>query len=155
MATDPGFRTFVVIMSGLFLGGTVALILGAVFLRRLLRYRGFPSVRGELLDSHVTSAYNEGRSFWPHASYRYEVGGARLTSDRIFSVSPVGASKRWAEQLIDELRQAPELKVYYDPERPNCSFLKNGPVTLVVFLGGIGLTFLAISIFFTWPWLSR
>jgi hypothetical protein len=155
MAADPGFKIFVVIMSGLFLGGATASVFSAVFLRRYLRYRNFPTVSGVLLRSEVTSTYSEGQSFWPRASYGYEVAGFTFESDRIFSLCPVGASRSWAVEFVGRLRRAPELKVYYDPARPGFAFLRNGPASMIFFTASFGLLFLPLVVFFTWPWLTR
>src|SRR5690349_9054542 len=111
----------------MFLFGTISAVLGAILLTRFLRYRIFPAVPGKLDFAEVRLVMSDShQTFLPSVQYNYEVSGSNFSSTRVFSLTPLSASKKWADKFVAALQEASELKVYYDPAKPDFSFLRNG-----------------------------
>ena len=60
---------------------------------------------------------DDGPSYRPEVTYRYLVGGAQYTSQRLAPLTE-SASRRWAQSVIDRYPVGKSLTAWYDPKHP-------------------------------------
>ena len=106
--------------------GLIWFIEEAISLRRILQSRSWLTTTGRVVRSSVTavSLTNRYRETQPHIVYRYMVGGAEFQGDRIgvaggtYSFFPRGRFP-----INDQLPVGAEVRVWYDPNKPERSAL--------------------------------
>jgi len=109
-------------------GGIIVALCGAAyFLRNLIRYLrsyGWSTVRAIITDSRVSEIDDsEGVQYKPHITYRYNVGAAEYSSNRI---SPSGGwSSSFPSIALKQAGRFPAgktVQIYYNPSRPAEAF---------------------------------
>jgi hypothetical protein len=139
--------------------GAIALSLGIIFGSRLIRYRRFPAIDGQLISAAVSAVRTQdhngvGMSYIPVVAYSYSVGAAHFTSSRVYSLDDKQnrcghALRASAQKFCDALASKPSLTVYYNPADPSFAFLRNGPCMvsiLIPFL--VGGVFIIVGLWF-------
>jgi len=108
-----------------------------------LRTRRWPTVRGELVADQVRSSSSQrgGTSYHPKVRYQYEVGGTTYVSTSIgLNSGPSFNSRSEAQAWLENLKSQADLKVYYDPKRPDRTVLEPSGA-----LGGLGITLIGLG----------
>ena len=123
-------------------------IWGAVVLKNAKASESWPSVLGEVTESHVvkdTDRDSDGRydtSYHAKVVYRYEVEGAEYTSDTV-SFGEHGTDKPGpANEIVKRYPKDGEVKVHYHPQKPETSVLEPGVTWSSYLILGFGLVFI-------------
>jgi hypothetical protein len=112
-----------------------AIVAGAGYVRTARRMRAFATTRGRILTRDVVAIsadrtagrWGKGGGYRPAVSYRYRVGGAEYTSDKL-SYAFSGVKSEVARLQVDAIPD--EVDVHYDPEHPEVAYLKTHTPTV-------------------------
>jgi Protein of unknown function (DUF3592) len=114
--------------------------------RKLTTYR---PVAVTVLGTDVgESAGDDGPTYHPVVSYRYEVGGRSYQSSRVTPLNESSGTYRWARALADRFAAGGVYTGWYDPKRPEESFLvRRRSVIPYAFMGipAVALLILALA----------
>ena len=111
------------------LGGSAAVVVTVRDLFLAFASRDWPSVMGRILETSVTSDLAvRAMTYSPRVRYRYTVGGAEHTGERIGFGSTFGTSFRWvAEGTIERYHPGDPVEVRICPADSRLSVLQPGP----------------------------
>jgi hypothetical protein len=102
----------------------------------------WPVKQGTVLKSEVRSTSTSGQSGYQHSAniqYKYTVNNKTYSSDKVIAGSYSSNSARSAEKLTRQYKKGSNVKVYYDPERPDNAVLVPGGTILIYVPLGFGI----------------
>jgi hypothetical protein len=129
---------------GVFLG-----FIGIGILRHLDAQRRFLVTDGTVLESRVvTSRGSKGSTLYrPKIRYRYDVKGREYVSDQFtFDTSSSSGGRDYSDRMVATNPPGREIRVYYDPDRPEVAILELRVPTLLWFMLFFLQPFLTIGI---------
>ena len=123
--------------------GIAALIYAGFILKQRRTFRAWPSVTGKMLERNVdlSPGGRAGKTSVPAFSYEalvkysYQVEAREYTSDKLYRVGWVTASRKNREKVLATLPDSP--RVFYNPADPQDSCLLTLPLSSA--LWGLGL----------------
>lgn len=117
--------------------GLIAIVGGAISLRRGLQSSRWPTVKGSVVSATIETEHSQdspGAAFYtPRVTYRYEVAGTPYEGTKISAKSYGTGNREEIQKIVDQYQRAPEVSVYYNPQKPEISLLQTG-VGFVSFL---------------------
>src|SRR5438067_822036 len=119
----------------LLIAGIVGICCSLVSVFKLVRFSRFPTTQGCILTMRIAVVKRRGVAYRPEITYRYAVQQSAFTSDRLFSLccGRYYASRPAAERACEGLAANATVPVSYDPANPRFSFVRNGPLFMVMF----------------------
>ncbi len=105
----------------------------AYFTRRVMRY--VKSYKWETATATIVSSqvnriddyFDSGAGYEPRISYKYTVGIKEYISERVHPTEGwVSSVSFFAERLVNKYPEGKTVRLFYDPERPDQSFLERG-----------------------------
>jgi hypothetical protein len=144
---------------GLFcIGGIFLLFQAFSAARKIAAARSWPIAEGTLVSASVKShtgsmssgSHKSRKSYEAVANYTFSAGDKSYKGNRIF-LSEYSGSKTFAENVVETLKAASPLNVYYNPADPKNAVLqlKSPGAGLMLLLGivcaGIGILALALG----------
>ena len=125
--------------------GTVQFIIAVYFHRRARSSRQWPSTTGIVLKTDVEIIKYEG-SCQPIVTYEYQVAGKSYTGNKITLTQGSQPFIPLAKKCLSSYPESTELKVYYNPNKPEDSVLIPGLTIGVWGCYFAGSIFLGIAI---------
>lgn len=116
------FNGYVLIIALFIVSGIIATAWGAVLVSRARRRAQWPTTRGRIELSEPSSAEDD---LLPHIEYSYTVDGRKFRRRLDF---PGGTSPtpEFAASYVERYPAGSEVKVHYNPERPEEAALEAG-----------------------------
>ncbi len=117
---------------------------------------GWPSVDGEIVGSDIveeTSSARTGRgtvTYRPTIRYRYRVGDADYTGERVALGEYATENRADAEAVVQRYPIGRRLPVHYRPSAPNVAVLEVGDHGLPWLFGALGSVFLLAGLVLAW-----
>jgi hypothetical protein len=140
----------VVLVSVSFIG------LGVQTTRLARESHGWPSVDGEIVKSDIveeTSSARTGRgtvTYRPTIRYRYRVGDADYTGERVALGEYATEDRAAAEGVVRQYPTGRRLPVHYRPRAPDVAVLEVGDHGLPWFYVALGSVFLLAGLMLAW-----
>lgn len=127
--------------------GVAALTAGLPRLLSAWRARSWPTARGEIISSGMSSSVvpDSPDMYRPEIVYRYDVAGKTHTADRIRFAIDSSYSRSQVEQIADRYPVGQAVEVYYEPADPSRACLQPGPWHAGLSRTATGLGLLAIA----------
>ena len=136
------------------IGGLIGAVWGWMYAADATESNAWPTVRGVVLASSISSTLDNGgsggnkRSFTPVVSYRYDVDGQSYDSDRVH----FDALRRYSDQeevqaVIDQYPAGDEVLVYYAPDDPANAVLMPGASWRVYMPMGFALALAVLGLY--------
>lgn len=139
---------FILFLSFLTIG--ITLISISIYYRsKAIRTKDWTFTIGKIIGSDVIKEdiLNDGEvTFKPKILYAYRLNDKEYTSDRITIFFKYSSNTSYAKRLIKKYPKDSQVKIYYDPYKPEHSILEPGIPNEVGILLFIGLIFISISV---------
>ena len=125
-------------------------------MRPIKKSTSWPTTIGRVISSKVSSTRitNPGEAsetrFRAAVSYQYTVNGSSYHSSKIsfvFSVQTSPNSSSRAKSIVKKYPRGKEVKVFYNPEKPEIAVLEAGTSSIPYFYHLFGIGFMLISSF--------
>lgn len=134
------------------IGGGLALIGGktlhSAFCIRssLKRAVTWPTTEGRVTESRVIR--NETGTWGAKVEYAYTIDGAQYASQivNVDGTVNVGFTDKYAKRTVEEFPVGSTVIVHFDPDEPECSFLKTAPSSASTVRFVIGMTLLVVGV---------
>lgn len=125
--------------------------LGAFMVLNLIRgrrSRNWPTVPGIVMDSQVTSYYDDegDRMYGVAIMYRYEVDGLEFTSARRTFGEFNSSNQGRAQRIVAQYLTGSNVQVYYDPDDPSEAVLEPGTNATSILFFLLPLIFIGLGV---------
>jgi len=136
----------------------IGLVLFFIYFRNLAKVRAsqaWPAVQGTVIASWVRrkqSTDDDGSvssSYYPEIQYQYQVLGMAYQGDKIAFGPKSGGNRTKAERAIAKYPNGANVKVYYQPDKPENAVLERS-ITKGLLVSGILMILVGIFIYIRW-----
>lgn len=136
-----------------FLAGVFTIYQGVIGPRRAVRASaGWRATTCTITASQVQERRDSDgdRQFRARVEYRYQVGGRRLTGDRVDLGRAWSDDRAWAATIVGRYRVGADVTCFYDPRKPTqVTLRRDAPTSTLLGLFGLGVALVGLGVALT------